>query len=137
MRVNLPIVSLVLAVCGLCALGCKKANGPETKKLDPHSPEGIMVAAKEQAKSFSDAVARQDWVYLHDYGYYFTGIIVTFSAKLAEADRQRLQAPVQELLSLAKELDRVRGSAAEATVQRMQVVLEDLDQQYKQGKPPR
>jgi len=134
MRVNLLIFAgLVLAVCGLCTLGCKKAE-KATTKLDPHSADGIMAAAKEQVKQFSEAVARQDWQYLHDYGYYFTGIIVSFSAKLDEGDRQRLRAPVQELLALTQRLDRERGSAAEATVKRIEGVLNDLDQQYQQGK---
>ena len=140
MRVNLLIVAgLLLAVCGLCTLGCKKAKGPET--TDPHSAEGIMAALQDQGKRLNDAVERKDFKYIHDYGYYFGAVLRAYNLKLDDGERQRLQEPLTELETLAKQLDSAGGGrhaeAAEAIVKGIQVVLQDLEKQYKQGKPSR
>jgi hypothetical protein len=141
MRVNLLIAAgIVLAVCGLCTFGCGK-KAPAVAKIDPHSPDGIMVALHDQMKEFNGALERKDFKYLHDYGYYFVGVIAAFNDKLDAGERKRLEAPIKELLSLTAQLDRAGGGghaeATVATVKRMQEVLDDLDQRYQQGKQPR
>lgn len=139
MRFKLIIVtSFALAIiCGFCTLGCSK-KAKETAKIDPHSADAIMQDLQKQGQAFSDAVARQDYKYLHDYGYYFIGIIVAFNAKIDAADKERLKAPIKELLDLSNQLDRAGGGnhaeAAAATVKQIREVLNNLDQQYQQGK---
>jgi len=145
MRFN-PLI-LTGFVLALCTLGCSKKAETGPAKVDPHSAEGIMLSMHDQAKQFSDALERKDYQYLHDYGYYFIGIIVAFNAKLDAAERQSLKAPIKELLDLSNQLDRAGGgqhaAAAEAVVKRIQAVVNDLDQQFQQGKtseqgkPPR
>lgn len=141
MRVNQWVIAgLVLAACGLCSLGCHKAKGLETT-VDPHSSDGILLALKEQGRLLVSAIERKDFQYIHDYGYYFGAVWRAFNAKLDDSEKQRLQAPLQELLSLSQQLDRAGGGrhaeAAEAVVKRMQGVLQDLEQQYQQVKHPR
>ncbi len=137
MRVNQLIVAgLVAAICGLCGPGCKKAKVTQT--VDPHSADGVMLALQQQGKLLNDALARQDFAYLHDYGYYFTGVLQAFFTKLEDGEKQRLRAPLDELVTLGKQLDRAGGGrhaeAAEVTVKRIVEVLKDLDQQYHQVK---
>ena len=141
MRFNQLIVAgLVLAVCGLCTLGCKKAKGPETT-LNPNSPDAVLLALQEQGKLLNDAIERKDFKYIHDFGYYFGAVLQAFISKLDAGEKQRLQAPLTELNTLSEQQDRAAGGrhaeASEAIVKRIQVVLKDLEQQYHQGKPPR
>jgi hypothetical protein len=138
MRINLLIVAvLAVAICGFCTLGCGK-KAKETAKTNPHSADSIMQDLKKQAQQFNDAVQRQDFKYLHDYGYYFIGVIVAFNAKLDAADKQRLQAPIKELLELSNQLDRAGGGnhaeAAAKTVNDIQAKVNELEQLYQQGK---
>lgn len=134
MRVNLLIVAgLAVAVCGLCGAGCKKAKGPATP--DPHSAEGVMLRLQEQGKLLNDALVRKDFKYVHDYAYYFTGLAQALFSKLNDEQKQRLRGSFEELVSLSNQLDRAGGGrhveATEATMQRLQVVLKDLDTQFR------
>lgn len=139
MRVNSLIVAgLVFVVCGLFVSGCgqKQAKGPQA--IDPHSPDGIMLAMRDQVKQFNDAITRQDYKYLHDYGYYLTGIIVAFNAKIDDAQRKQFEGQIKELLSLTAQLDRAGGGskaeASAATVKRIEEALNKMDQEYQQTK---
>lgn len=141
MRVNQLIVAgLVLTVCGLVTFGCTKAKGPETT-VDPHSAEGILLALQDQGKRLNDAIERKDFKYIHDFGFYFGRVLLAFNAKLDDGEKQRLQAPLKELETLARQLDSAGGGrkaeAAEAIVKRMQVALQELEQQFQQGKNSR
>lgn len=137
MRVNsLLVAGLVVVVCGLFVSGCgqKQAKGPQ--KIDPHSPDGIMLAMKDQVVQFNGAIARQEYKYLHDYGYYLTGIIVAFNAKIDDAQRKQFEGQIKELLSLTAQLDRAAGGdkaeATAATVKRIEAAVNKLEQEYHQ-----
>jgi hypothetical protein len=137
MRVR-PLIAagLVLVVCGTGLVGCKKAKARQA--VDPHSTDGIMLVLQKQGTLLNDALTRQDFPYLHDYGFYFTGLLQALFTKLDEGEKQRLRPQLDELVALAKQLDRVSGvrhaEAAEVTVKRIGEVLKDLDQQYHQVK---
>ncbi len=134
MRVNLVIVvGLAVAVCGLCGAGCKKAKGPA--KLDPHSAEGVFVQLRDQERLLNDALARKDFRYIHDYGYYFTGLVQALFSKLNDEQKQRLRKSFDELLNLSMQLDRSAGGrhpeATEATLQRVKVLVNEIDSQIR------
>ena len=138
MRVTTLIASSVLVVvCAGGLMGCKKAKA---RAVDPHSPDGIMLVLQKQGALLNDALVRQDYPYLHDYGFYFSGLLQALFAKLDESEKQRLRPQLDELVALAKQLDRVAGvrhaEAAEVTVKRIGEVLKDLDQQYHQMNHP-
>ena len=139
MRVNLVIgVCLALVGGGLCLVGCQKAKGPAPP--DPHSAEGVLHQLQQQGRLLNDALARKDFAYIHDYAYYFTGLAQALFTKLNDEQKQRLRPAVEQLVSLSQQLDNSAGrrhaEATEATLQRLQAVLKDVDQQLqgtKQG----
>ena len=138
MRVITAIATcLVIVVCAGGLMGCKKSKA---RSVDPHSPDGIMLVLQKQGALLNDALARQDYPYLHDYGFYFSGLLQALFTKLDESEKQRLRPQLDELVALAKQLDRVAGvhhaEAAEVTVKRIGEVLKDLDQQYRQVRHP-
>jgi hypothetical protein len=135
MRVNLVIVvGLAVAVCGLCGAGCKKAE--QKPKMDPHSPAGILQAMEQQVKLFNDALLRKDFAYIHDYAYYFNGMILAMHSQLDGAQKQRLRGSLEELSKLTNELDHSAGrrhaEATTATMQRLQVILGELGKQFRE-----
>lgn len=138
MRVNLLIVAgLSVVLCSLlCSIGCKKAE--QKPKLDPHSPEGVMLRLKEQSQLFNEAAGRKDFKYIHDYTYYFTGLAQALYGKLNDAQKERLRGSFDELLNLSNQLDHASGrrhaEATEASMQRIQLVLEEMDQQFREKK---
>jgi hypothetical protein len=138
MRVNLLLMTvLAVALCGTGPVGCRKAKGPAP--VDPHSAEGVMRALQQEAKQLNDAFARKDFQYIHDYTYYFTGIANTLFAKLDADQKQRLRGSFDELFALADQLDHSSGrrhaEATEATLQRLQTVINNLDKQFHEAKP--
>src|SRR5262245_42166111 len=138
MRVKLLLATIIgLALCGTGLVGCKKAKGPAP--VDPHSAEGVMRALQQEAKVLNDAFARKDFQYIHDYTYYFTGIANALFAKLNPDQKQRMRGSFDELFTLADQLDHSAGrrhaEATEATLQRLQTVLDNLDKQFHETKP--
>jgi hypothetical protein len=117
-------------------VGCKEAKGPAP--ADPHSAEGVMLRLQEQGRLLNDALVRKDFGYIHDYAYYFTGLAQAFFSKLNDDQRQRLRASLDQLVTLSQQLDNSAGrrhaEATEATMQRLQTVLKEIDQQFRETK---
>jgi hypothetical protein len=138
LRVNLVIVaSFAVAICGLCGLGCKKAE--QKPKTDPHSAAGILQAMEQQVKLFNDALLRKDFAYIHDYAYYFNGMIPAMHSRLDDAQKQRLRGSLEELSKLTNELDHSAGrrhaEATTATMQRVQVILGEMAKEIREKQP--
>ena len=138
MRVNRLIVAgLALVVCDLCLVGCKKAE--QKPKIDPHSAVGILQAMEQQTKLFNDALLRKDFGYLHDYAYYFNGLVLAMHSRLDDAQKQRLRGSLEELGKLTNELDHSAGrrhaEATTATLQRLQVILGELGKGFREKQP--
>jgi len=139
MRVNLVIVaSFAVAIWGSCGLGCKKAE--QKPKTDPHSAAGILQAMEQQTKLFNDALLRKDFGYIHDYAYYFNGLVLAMHARLDEAQKQRLRGSLEELGRLTNELDHSAGrrhaEATTVTMQRLQVILGEMGKQFREKQQP-
>ena len=139
MRVNLVIVaSFAVAIWGSCGLGCKKAE--QKPKTDPHSAAGILQAMEQQTKLFNDALLRKDFGYIHDYAYYFNGMIVAIHSLLDDTQKQRLRGSLEELGKLTNELDHSAGrrhaEATTATMQRVQIVLGEIAKEIRYKQPP-
>jgi len=137
MRIILLLTAgVALAALGLCGSGCKKAK--ESASVDPHSAEGVMSRLQEQSKLLEAALARQDYAYLHDYGYYFNGLLQAFYIKLDDAEKQRMRAALDNLINLSGQLDRSAGGnraeATAATVQKLVAALKELETQFQQVK---
>ena len=137
--IQLISAGLAIVLCGLCGDGCKKAEEPA--RVDPHSADGAMQRLQEQGRLFQDAYARKDFRYLHDWGYYFNGVLQAFFLKLDDAQKQRLRGTVDELIRVSSQLDSATGrgheGATEAVVQRIQTLLQELEKQYQESKPRR
>jgi hypothetical protein len=139
MRGKLLILAQVcFLVGGLALVGCKKSNEPAA--VDPHSPKGIMKVLQQQGRLLNDALARQDFKYIHDYAYYFTGLTQALYSALDEENRQKFKAPLEELVKIGNALDHSAGrrhaEATTASMERLQVVLKELDKEFqtiKQG----
>ena len=124
-------------VCALCVFGCgKKAKGPAP--VDPHSADGVLLRLQDQARLFQEAYARKDYTYLHDWGYYFSGVLRAFPSTLDSAQKLRLRGTLDELARVSSQLDAASGrnhsGATEATVQRIQALLQELEKQYRETK---
>ena len=127
----LMVASLLLAVGAVGLVGCKKAK---PKALDPHSAAGVMQRLQEQGRFLNDAFGRKDFAYIHDYAYYFNGLTQAFFSKLDDQEKSQLRSSMDELSTLSNQLDRAAGGhhaeATEATLQRLTVVLQDVDKQF-------
>jgi len=137
MRVKLLIAaSLVLVSCGMGLVGCKKSKA--SVAVSPHSAEGVLLKLEEQGRLLNDALVRKDYAYIHDYGYYFGGLTQAFFTKLDDSEKARLRGSLDELSTLASQLDRAAGGrhpeATEASVQRLQTLLKELDKQFREVK---
>lgn len=131
-------VCAAFLVCALCMFGCgKKAKGPA--RIDPHSADGVLLELQEQERRFQDAYTRKDYRYLHDWGYYFNGVLQAFYSQLDATQRQRLRGTFDELTRVTSQLDFASGggraAATEATVQRIQSLLQELERQYRETRP--
>jgi hypothetical protein len=86
----------------------------------------------------NDALVRKDFKYVHDYAYYFTGLAQALFSKLTDEQKQRVRGSFDELVGLSNQLDRAGGArhveATEVTMQRIQVVLKDMDTQLREIK---
>ena len=128
---------LVLLVCGSFVAGChKKTEG--AARINPHSADGVLLRLQDQARLFQEAYARKDYNYLHDWGYYFSGVLQAFNTTLNDSQRQRLRGTLDELARVSSQLDaasgRTHAGATEATVQRIQTLLQELEKQYRETK---
>ena len=138
MRVNLVVVAgFAVAICGLCGLGCKKAE--QKPKIDPHSVAGTLQAMEQQTKLFNDALLRKDFAYIHDYAYYFNGLVLAMHSRLDDAQKQRLRGSLEELGKVTNELDHSAGrrhaEATTATMQHLQAILGELGKQFREKQP--
>lgn len=92
----------------------------------------------EQGKLLEEALARQDYNYLHDYGYFVVSLAQALYAKLDEQHKGEMAKPVDQLMVLAKQLDRAAGGhraeATAATVQNLVTLLKDMDAQLRAAK---
>ena len=136
MRVKLlSFAKVAVVACGLVLVGCGKAKEPV---VDPHSPTGVMKTLQEQGRLLNEALARQDFNYIHDYAYYFTGVAQALYSKLDNAQKEKLKAPLAELVKLGNQLDNTAGrkhaEATKATMQRLQEVLQQLDKEFQATK---
>ena len=132
MRVKLLILAQVcFLVGGLALVGCRKSKEPA---IDPHSPKGVMKAMQDQGRLLNDALARQDFQYIHDYAYYFNGLTQALYSRLDDANRQKFKAPLEELVKLGNQLDHSAGrkhaEATTASMQRLQEILKELDKEF-------
>jgi len=128
---------MTLFACVVCLLGCgKKAKAPPP--VSPHSSEGVLLRLKDQARLFQEAYARNDYAYLHDWGFYFRGAVQAFASTLNYEQKQRLRGTLDELARVGSQLDsasgRAHSGATEATVQRIQALMEELDKKYHETK---
>jgi hypothetical protein len=133
MRNRLMVFGLAFAVCGLSEIGCKKAKSPT--QPEPHSADALLLRLQDQSQLFNEAIARKDYQYLHDYGSYFNSLAQSLLSRLNDQQKQRLQGSVDELIVLSNQLDLAAGghhqAATEATVQRVQAVLKNIDMQFR------
>ena len=127
-------IALALAA-GLSLTACKKAPAPKT---DPHSAEGVMRKLTLQVKLLNDAVARQDFKYVHDYTYYLHGLVDAFASKLNESEKQKVSALFDELKTLTDQLDLSSGrkhlEATQNSMNRLTAVMDQLSKEFQEMK---
>ena len=118
--------------------GCNKAQEPA--KADPHSRVGVMRTLMEQADLLKDAVARQDFKYVHDFMYYFDGLAVSLRSKLTPEQEQRVGGWFEELAGISHELDdssgRKQAEATQANMKRLEDTLLKIEDQLRSAEPP-
>src|SRR5258706_10525209 len=123
------------AIAGACLLGCKKAPPP---KPDPHSAEGVMLKLTQQVKLLNEAVARQDFKYVHDYTYYVHGLVDAFASKLNDSEKQKVGGLFDELRNLTDQLDHSSGrkhlESTQSSMSRLEAVLNELNKEFQQMK---
>ena len=130
---RMSAIGLLLAAIALA--GCSK---PQAPKLDPHSVEAVLLELVDQARLLDEALARQDYNYLHDFGFRFKSLTQAFLGKLDEQQRPKMRTQCLELLDLASQLDRAAGGnradATAATVQKLGEALKATERLYRETK---
>jgi hypothetical protein len=130
------VMAIALFVCGTGAVGCKKAT--KTESVDPHSAEGVMLQLQQQGRLLNDALGRQDFQYIHDYAYHFNGLAQAFYSRLDDQHKEHVRRSLEEVVALGSQLDHSAGrrhaEATETTLKRLQVVLQELDKQFREIK---
>src|SRR2546423_1824479 len=133
-----PILAagIALAVAGaVCLIGCRKAPAP---KVDPHSAEGVMLKLNLQVKLLNEAVARQDFKYVHDYTYYLHGLVDAFASKLNESEKAKVSALFDELKTLTDQLDLSSGrkhlEATQNSMNRLTAAMDQLSKEFQEMK---
>lgn len=126
----------VLLLLSLGAAGCGKSSAPA--QPDPRSPDGTLAQLVDQGRLLNEALARQDYGYLHDFGFRFKSLAQAFLGKLEETQREQMKNQVLQLLSIAGELDRAAGGnraeATAATVQKLVAALQETERLYRETK---
>lgn len=119
-----------------CLAGCSKPEAPKT--VDPRSAEGTLVQLMDQGRLLNEALARQDYTYLHDFGFRFKSLVQAFLGKLEEDQRQQMKEHLLQLLNIAGELDRASGGhradATAATVQKLVAGLQETERLFRETK---
>lgn len=137
MRGNL-LVGLVLAMTAacFCMSGCKRTS--KAARLDPHSPDAVLLTLVQQGKLLNDATARNDFKYVHDYTYYFNGLAQSFASMLNPQQKQRLESVFGELNTITEQLDHASGrkhlEATQTSMNQLLTTLKELEKQYREMK---
>jgi hypothetical protein len=135
-RRTLACTCLALTVLWFGAGACKKQ---QPVRLDPHSSEAVLLTLIAQGKLLSEAAARNDLKYVHDYTYYFNGLAQTLSSKLNEQQKLRLRPVFDELSTITEQLDHASGrrhlEATQASLNQLQAKLKELERQYREMNP--
>jgi len=128
------VILLVVGIGVSGVVGCKKSK--ETAVQDPHSPQGIVQRMQDHGQRLHDALARKDFGYIHDYAYYFNGLTKALNSTLDADGKEKFRSSLEELNNLANELDHSAGrrhaEATEASIQRLQAIVKDLDKQIRE-----
>ena len=125
-----------LALTALGVAGCKKANRPV--QIEPHSAEGTVQKIMELGGLLSDAVKRKDFATVDEQAFYLQGLTKALYSRLDAEQNQRLKAILDEVARVAEELDHSAGrrhqEATEASMQKLQAVLNEFEAQFKAEK---
>jgi hypothetical protein len=131
---TLFVASLALTALGVA--GCKKANPPV--QIDPDSAVGTVQKIMEQGVLLSDAVKRKDFATVDEQAFYLQGLAKALYSRLDAEQNQRLKAILDEVARVAEELDHSAGrrhqEATEASMQKLQAVLNEFEAQFKAEK---
>ena len=136
MRIQVRVLKLLcicLASSGLVLTACKKAQQPA--RVDPHSPQAALQTIMVQGSLLNDAAKRKDFLFIHDNMYYLQSLTKALQSKLDAGEKERLGNLFEELAKVTNELDHSAGrrheEATQASMQRLQEVLKNLETQFK------
>ena len=132
----LSLFGTSLVMTALVLTCCKKAN--RSVQIDPDSAAGTVQKIMEQGVLLSDAVKRKDFATVDDQAYYLQGLTKALDSRLDAEQKQRLKAILDEVARVAEELDHSAGrrhqEATEASMQKLQAVLQEFEAQFKAEK---
>jgi len=132
----LSLFGTSLVMTALVLTCCKKAK--PAVQIDPDSAAGTVQKIMEQGVLLSDAVKRKDFATVDDQAYYLQGLTKALDSRLDAEQKQRLKAILDEVARVAEELDHSAGrrhqEATEASMQKLQAVLQEFEAQFKAEK---
>ena len=135
---SLTARSLLTGLLLLATIWVNGCGKPPPPKMDPHSPEAVLLELAGQGKLLNEALGRQDYTYLHDFGFRFKSLCQAFLGKLEAEQRQQMRAKVLELLDVAGQLDKAAGGhraeATAASVQKIVHALQETERLYQETK---
>jgi len=130
----LLVASLAMVAAGLCIGGCKKQEKAKPASPHPQSAAGVMLAMIQQGNKLTDAAARNDFDYVHDYSDYFQQLAEAFSRALNDNQKQQVSDLLAEIKTVTDQLDHTAGrkqaEATQASMGRLMTVLKELEKRF-------